>query len=76
MIFILFKESISASTSNSNLTEQNGDDTDNEKDDYLQTPELVNKEKHVFILSSAGKPIYSRQVFKSHYYLSVIRSVR
>ncbi|XP_075986016.1 vacuolar fusion protein MON1 homolog [Anticarsia gemmatalis] len=53
-------DSISASTSNSNLIEQNGDDTDNEKDDYLQTPELVNKEKHVFILSSAGKPIYSR----------------
>ncbi|KAF9803813.1 hypothetical protein SFRURICE_013090 [Spodoptera frugiperda] len=41
-------ESISASTSNSNLTEQNGDDTDTEKDDYLQSPELVNKEKHVY----------------------------
>lgn len=60
---IYFQESISASTSNSNLVEENGDDTDNEKDDYLQSPELVNKEKHVFILSSAGKPIYSRQVF-------------
>ncbi|KAF9423718.1 hypothetical protein HW555_001044 [Spodoptera exigua] len=48
-------ESISASTSNSNLTEQNGDETDTEKDDYLQSPELVNKEKHVFILSSADK---------------------
>ncbi|KAM3962218.1 LOW QUALITY PROTEIN: vacuolar fusion protein MON1 homolog [Aphomia sociella] len=53
---------ISASTSSSNLTEQNGDDDDgdHDKDDYLQSPELVNKEKHVFILSSAGKPIYSR----------------
>ncbi|CAK1547715.1 unnamed protein product [Leptosia nina] len=51
-------EAISASTSNSNLDE-NGEDTDNE-DDYLKSPELVNKEKHVFILSSAGKPIYSR----------------
>lgn len=58
----MLQESISASTSNSNLTDQNGEDTDNEKDDYLQSPELVNKEKHVFILSSAGKPIYSRQV--------------
>lgn len=51
---------MSASTSNSNLIDQSEEDTDNEKDDYLQSPELVNKEKHVFILSSAGKPIYSR----------------
>ncbi|XP_045455061.1 protein SAND [Melitaea cinxia] len=52
-------EAMSASASNSNLLEENGEETD-EKDDYLQSPELVNKEKHVFILSSAGKPIYSR----------------
>ncbi|XP_046972741.1 protein SAND [Vanessa cardui] len=52
-------EPMSASPSNSNLTEENGDESD-EKEDYLQSPELVNKEKHVFILSSAGKPIYSR----------------
>lgn len=51
--------SMSASASNSNLIEENGDDTDDDKD-YLQSPELVNKEKHVFILSTAGKPIYSR----------------
>lgn len=51
---------MSASTSNSNLIDQSEEDTDNEKDDYLQSPELVNKEKHVFILSFAGKPIYSR----------------
>lgn len=50
---------MSASASNSNLIEENGDDTDDDKD-YLQSPELVNKEKHVFILSTAGKPIYSR----------------
>ncbi|XP_059056311.1 protein SAND [Achroia grisella] len=56
------KATVSASASSSNLTEQNGvdEDGDNDKDDYLQSPELVNKEKHVFILSSAGKPIYSR----------------
>ncbi|KOB70668.1 Vacuolar fusion protein MON1-like protein A [Operophtera brumata] len=54
-------ESMSASLSNANLTEPNGDgDDDDERDDYLQSPELVNKEKHVFILSTAGKPIYSR----------------
>ncbi|XP_063834285.1 vacuolar fusion protein MON1 homolog isoform X1 [Ostrinia nubilalis] len=51
---------MSASASSSNLIEENGDDEDNDKDDYLQSPELVNKEKHVFVLSSAGKPIYSR----------------
>ncbi|XP_048003391.1 protein SAND isoform X2 [Leguminivora glycinivorella] len=52
-------ESISSSASNPNLVEENGD-VENEQDDYLKSPELVNKEKHVFILSSAGKPIYSR----------------
>lgn len=50
-------ETLSASTSSSNLLE---DSTENALDDYLQSPELVNKEKHVFILSTAGKPIYSR----------------
>lgn len=53
-------QSMSGSPSSSNLCEENGNDSDDEKDDYLQSPELVNKEKHVFILSSAGKPIYSR----------------
>lgn len=57
----MLQESISASVSNTNLLEQNGDtDEDDGRDDYLQSPELVNKEKHVFILSTAGKPIYSR----------------
>ncbi|CAF4768509.1 unnamed protein product [Pieris macdunnoughi] len=53
-------EAISSSVSNSNLQEENGDDTESEVDDYLKSPELVNKEKHVFILSTAGKPIYTR----------------
>lgn len=48
-----------SSHSCTNLIEENGD-ADDERDDYLQSPQLVNKEKHVFILSSAGKPIYSR----------------
>ncbi|CAH0715009.1 unnamed protein product, partial [Brenthis ino] len=52
-------ETMSASPSSSNLNEENGDEMD-DRDDYLKSPELVNKEKHVFILSSAGKPIYSR----------------
>lgn len=50
---------MSASPSSSNLNEENEDEME-DKDDYLKSPELVNKEKHVFILSSAGKPIYSR----------------
>ncbi|CAG9792353.1 unnamed protein product [Diatraea saccharalis] len=53
-------DQMSALASSCNLSNQNGEDSDNEKDDYLQSPELVNKEKHVFVLSSAGKPIYSR----------------
>ncbi|CAH2058207.1 unnamed protein product, partial [Iphiclides podalirius] len=53
-------EAMSSSASTSNITEQNGEDVCNDKDEYLQSPELVNKEKHVFILSTAGKPIYSR----------------
>lgn len=51
---------MSSSASSSNITDQNGEDVCTDKDEYLQSPELVNKEKHVFILSSAGKPIYSR----------------
>ncbi|XP_034826385.1 vacuolar fusion protein MON1 homolog [Maniola hyperantus] len=53
-------ESMSASASSTNIAEENGEDTDGEREDYLHSPELVNKEKHVFILSTAGKPIYSR----------------
>ncbi|XP_045507170.1 protein SAND [Colias croceus] len=53
-------EAIGGSASSSNLVDENGDDLENDVEDYLKSPELVNKEKHVFILSSAGKPIYSR----------------
>ncbi|GBP51566.1 Vacuolar fusion protein MON1 homolog A [Eumeta japonica] len=48
------------SASCSNLIDQNEEGHRDLQDDYLHSPELVNKEKHVFILSSAGKPIYSR----------------
>ncbi|VVD06029.1 unnamed protein product, partial [Leptidea sinapis] len=52
---------MSSSASISIITEENGDETDeNDVEEYLKSPELVNKEKHVFILSTAGKPIYSR----------------
>lgn len=54
---------MSASASSSNIADQNGEDTDSERE-YLHSPELVNKEKHVFILSTAGKPIYSRYRIK------------
>lgn len=29
-------------------------------EDYLRNADWIGKEKHVFVLSSAGKPIYSR----------------
>ena len=29
-------------------------------EEYLQSPEWIQKEKHVFILSESGKPIYTR----------------
>lgn len=32
----------------------------NSDDDYLQNSEWINQSKHIFVLSSAGKPIYSR----------------
>ncbi|KAL4713698.1 hypothetical protein ACJJTC_004229 [Scirpophaga incertulas] len=53
-------DSMSESGSSSNLIDQNNEELDSDKEDYLHSPELINKEKHVFILSSAGKPIYSR----------------
>ncbi|XP_041971420.1 protein SAND [Aricia agestis] len=51
-------DSMPASASCSNLVEENGEN--DEIENYLHSPELINKEKHVFILSSAGKPIYTR----------------
>lgn len=39
------------------LLDKDADDTD--VDDHLHDPEWLNKREHVFVLSSAGKPIYS-----------------
>lgn len=36
------------------------DSPQNSDEDYLQNAEWINQPKHVFVLSSAGKPIYSR----------------
>lgn len=39
------------------------DDNDKEEsldEEYLQSPDWIQKEKHVFILSESGKPIYTR----------------
>ncbi|XP_055638116.1 protein SAND [Toxorhynchites rutilus septentrionalis] len=36
-----------------------GGDESNESEDYLHDPNFLKKKRHVFILSSAGKPIYS-----------------
>ena len=35
---------------------------DNDEDDFVNSPEWRSKSMHVFILSEAGKPIYSRFV--------------
>lgn len=42
-----------------------GAETDDAEEDcvdeeYLHSPEWIQKEKHVFILSESGKPIYTR----------------
>lgn len=34
--------------------------TNSNDEDYMQSAEWINQPKHVFVLSSAGKPIYSR----------------
>lgn len=39
------------------LLDRDADDTD--VDDHLHDPEWLNKREHFFVLSSAGKPIYS-----------------
>ncbi|KAB7499835.1 Vacuolar fusion protein MON1-like protein A [Armadillidium nasatum] len=47
-----------------NLSSLNVDEEEAEEptsdEDYLYNPEWINREKHIFILSEAGKPIYSR----------------
>lgn len=50
-----------------NLSSLNVDEEEAEEptsdEDYLYNPEWINREKHIFILSEAGKPIYSRYVY-------------
>lgn len=60
------KSELKASSSNiSTLSEFGSQDLldkdadDAEVDDHLHDPEWLNKREHVFVLSSAGKPIYS-----------------
>lgn len=43
-----------------------GDDDDGEDsqdEEYLESLEWIQQEKHVFILSESGKPIYTRLLF-------------
>ena len=42
------------------ITELNIECNDNDEEVFWQTNEWKHKKKHIFILSSAGKPIYSR----------------
>ncbi|XP_068217411.1 vacuolar fusion protein MON1 homolog [Palaemon carinicauda] len=35
-------------------------DDENGDEEYLKCPDWINKEKHIFILSESGKPIYTR----------------
>lgn len=45
------------------IPEHNGEDDleeDNVDEEYLQSVDWLQKEKHIFILSESGKPIYTR----------------
>lgn len=39
---------------------KDGDEEECVDEEYLHSPEWIQKEKHVFILSESGKPIYTR----------------
>lgn len=41
---------------------EDGEQEDCVDEEYLHSPEWIQKEKHVFILSESGKPIYTRYV--------------
>lgn len=44
---------------------EDGEEEDCVDEEYLHSPEWIQKEKHVFILSESGKPIYTRYGFVS-----------
>ncbi|XP_045599261.1 vacuolar fusion protein MON1 homolog isoform X2 [Procambarus clarkii] len=44
------------------LDQKEETEEENLDEEYLQNPEWIQKEKHVFILSESGKPIYTRYV--------------
>ncbi|XP_017773543.1 PREDICTED: vacuolar fusion protein MON1 homolog A [Nicrophorus vespilloides] len=49
-----------SSTSVDNLEESNSLNAVGSDDDYIRSKDWLEKKKHIFVLSSAGKPIYSR----------------
>lgn len=53
-------ERLESSNSVDSLDESNFVSCHNQDEDYMHSKEWLSKEKHVFVLSSAGKPIYSR----------------
>ena len=50
----------STSVSGAGNQSLNVEDLEEEEIDFVHTAEWRNKKKHIFILSEAGKPIYSR----------------
>ncbi|XP_077294015.1 vacuolar fusion protein MON1 homolog [Arctopsyche grandis] len=53
-------QDINLSAALSSVSLEAVEDSSTDTEDYLHNPEWLGKDKHVFILSSAGKPIYSR----------------
>lgn len=47
-------------TSKENYDESNQNDLADDTDDCVMNTDWLSKQKHIFVLSSAGKPIYSR----------------
>lgn len=63
---IIYNEENETATTTTATTKDNYDDSNEldleQNDDYVMNPNWLSKHKHIFVLSSAGKPIYSRQV--------------
>lgn len=53
-------DQLEKSNSIDNLEDAKFLNTSNQDDDYIRSKDWLEKKTHVFVLSSAGKPIYSR----------------
>lgn len=54
---------ITLSSTLNNTTLESDSVSSQDEEDYIHNADWLGKDKHVFILSSAGKPIYSRYFF-------------